>query len=105
MYRLHDSPELLQALTQERVLLACFRDGEESADQEQMLRKVSEACQEQGAEIMAVTLQDDSKNGSVRQAFNIVGTPTFLLLEKGEVMDRMFGLADEKALLEFVRRR
>jgi len=81
-------------------LLLAFLRLEVGHDQQlEMLEEVAKA----NAETLHVAVLDLSHDKRFRQVFNIMGTPTYIVLKKGQELDRMLGKADAGVLQTFLR--
>lgn len=80
------------------LLLACLLVGKGSGPQLASLQAVAMAC----AHRLQVAVLDLSSEKKFRTFFRIMGTPTYIVLQKGRELDRMLGKADEKKLQLFI---
>lgn len=68
---------------------------------DQQLEILDEVAKTHG-DSLHVAVLDLSHDKRFRQVFNIMGTPTYILLKKGQELDRMLGKADAPALQAFL---
>ncbi|HOJ13689.1 MAG TPA: hypothetical protein PLS81_04530 [Deltaproteobacteria bacterium] len=80
------------------ILLACIRDDQPGHDIVQSLGSVAS----QAGEVVRVCYITEELFSCVKDRFCIVGTPTFLLIHKGRLVDRLLGKATTLQILRFV---
>ncbi len=80
------------------VLLACLRCELNPEDQLQLL---SNAARDYGDGLRICVVDAQQSNG-FRNEYRVMGTPTYLLFEKGKEVDRMLGRADQRSLYMFL---
>lgn len=80
------------------VLLLCMPRDDQFAEQ---VNIVMEAAAKYDGRLK-VGLVDESFIGSFKKRYNILGTPTFLILEQGKEKNRSLGLADERMLTALI---
>lgn len=80
------------------LLLACLR-LENDADAE--LAPLKSVAQRYSS-VLQVAVMNLSVDRRYRDQFNIMGVPTYIVLEEGQETDRMLGKADEATLQAFV---
>lgn len=81
------------------LLLACLR-LEVGHDQQ---LTILDDIAKNNADMLHVAVLDLSHDKRFKQVFKIMGTPTYILLKKGQELDRMLGKADAAALHTFLR--
>lgn len=80
------------------VLLACLLKNYEFLNQFETLLGVAEEY----SEMLKVCLMDEKDSESLMKRFHIEGTPTYLILERGNVKDGLLGITDGKMLRSFI---
>ena len=92
--------ELLVLAADIPVLLACLHESPESRQQIEVLEGLSKS--QEGA--LKVCFLDPACIGVFAGRLELAGTPTFLIFDGGNELDRMHGRADRETLTAFVSR-
>ena len=82
------------------VLLACLHPNAETAGQTAMLESIAAAY---GRRVKVCLLRDEL-SGAFRSAYNVEGTPTYLLLVDRAVRERVLGQTDQHTLTRLLDR-
>jgi len=80
------------------MLLACIRDDPSRHVIVQSLRSVAS----QAGAFVRICYVTDELFAFVKERFSIAGTPTFLLIDKGRLVDRLLGKATALQILRFI---
>ncbi len=80
------------------LLLLCMPRDEEFPSQLKILECIAGKY---SGELKVGVLEEESID-AFKKKFNVMGTPTFLILEKGKEKGRTLGLADEETLTELL---
>lgn len=82
------------------VLVAWVRRDGDFSSLGEILESVSENCEGK----IKICLFEEGEGDFFRKEYHVMGTPTFLLFEKGREAGRLLGKADEEALEGFIGR-
>ena len=80
------------------VLLLCMPHDDAFPQQRRMLEEIAGIYQER----IKVVLPEEAFFEVFKRNLNIVGTPTFLILKRGEEIARVWGETDREALIQIL---
>ena len=83
----------------EPLLVAFLKRNERYADQAEILEKTSQSHKDR----VRCFLYDSDYLDTAQERFAVKGTPTFLLFDKGQEVDRLIGESDGETLDDFIR--
>jgi thioredoxin-like negative regulator of GroEL len=80
------------------VLLLCMPRDEEFSKQVKLMEDIAEKYSN---EVKVCVLQEETIE-AFKKNYNILGTPTFLIIREGKERGRMLGLADKETLIKLL---
>ncbi len=80
------------------VLLVCVPRNEQFFEVLRIVERIAKRCGQK----LKVCLLEEGFIRPFQERYGVFGTPTFLILVKGEERNRLLGLADEETLMHFI---
>ena len=80
------------------VLLVCMPRNEQFFEVLRIVERIAQRC---GQKLKVCLLKEEFIT-PFKERYDVLGTPTFLILVKGKERNRLLGLADEETLMHFI---